>query len=456
MTTEEQAKRSWRAAAEVYLHKRVIAMLFLGFSAGLPFLLVFSTLSAWLRLEDVSRTAIGFFSWVGLTYSIKVFWAPVVDRLPLPGLTRILGRRRAWMLLGMAGIAAGLLGMATTDPATDLYAMALFALLVAFSSATQDIAVDAYRIEAVQKHIQGAMAATYQGGYRIALLVAGGGALLLVDKETWPVLSWPMVYAFMACLTLVGMITVLLIREPAPPSDAAVEQSEERVVRFLERQAHLPAWARDGGAWFIGAVICPFTDFFRRNGMIALAILAFVGLFRVSDVLMGAMALPFYIDTGFTEGEIGSIVKVFGTIATMVGALAGGVVVMRFDVFKPLLAAAFLLPLTNILFAALAVMGPEKWMLYVTISADNFSAGLAGSAFIAYLSGLTSTAYTATQYALFSSLMTLPGKILAGFSGMVVDSVGYMEFFLYTALAGVPAVALVVFLGRRARRNALA
>ena len=199
-------------------------------------------------------------------------------------------------------------------------------------------------------------------------------------------------------------------------------------------------------------MVCPFTDFFVRNGLMALAILAFVGLFRVSDVLMGAMANPFYIDTGFTLTEIGTIVKVFGTAATMLGALAGGLAVVRLGIFRPMLVAAVLLPLTNLLFAALAMMGPEKWMLYLTISADNLSAGFAGSVFIAYLSGLTSTAYTATQYALFSSLMTLPGKLAAGFSGIVVDSVGYVEFFVYTALAGLPAMALVVFLGRRARQ----
>ena len=439
--------RSWRQAAGVYLHRRVLVMLFLGFSAGLPFLLVFSTLSAWLRIEEVSRTAIGFFSWVGLTYSIKVLWAPVVDRVALPGLTRRLGRRRGWMLLGMIGIAIGLIGMAGVDPAQDLARMAAFALLVAFSSATQDIAVDAYRIEAVEIERQGAMAATYQLGYRLALLVAGGGALAMADATTWR-----LTYMVMAGFTLIGMVTVLVIAEPRPSRNAALAETEERVVRFLAGAVHLPAIARRGGAWLIGAVVCPFTDFFVRNGLMALAILAFVGLFRVSDVLMGAMANPFYIDTGFTLTEIAAIVKVFGTAATMVGALLGGLAVVRLGIFRPMLVAAVALPLTNLLFAALAVIGPEKWMLYLTISADNLSAGFAGSVFIAYLSGLTSTAYTATQYALFSSLMTLPGKLAAGFSGVVVDTVGYVEFFVYTALAGLPALALVVFLGRRARQ----
>ena len=442
--------RDWRGAAEIYLHRRVLGMLFLGFAAGLPFLLVFSTLSAWLRTEDISRTAIGFFSWVGITYSIKVFWAPVVDRLPLPFLTRLLGRRRGWMLLAMLGIAAGLLGMASTDPAQNLTAMALFALVVAFSSATQDIAIDAYRIEAVAPELQGAMAATYQLGYRVALLITGGLALNLAGT-----ISWPLVYALMATFTVVGIATVLIIREPTPSSDSASREQEARVVRFIEGNDHLAPWVRDLGAWFIGAVVCPFMDFFTRMGPIALAILAFVGLFRVSDVLMGAMSRPFYIDTGFTLEEIGTFVGVYGLFATIAGALAGGVIVARYGIMRPLLVGAVLLPATNLLFALLGVIGPEIWMLIVTITADNLSAGFAGTVFIAYLSGLTSTAYTATQYALFSSLMTLPGKFLAGFTGIVVDAQGYIHLFLYTAGAGIPAVLLVLFLMRYSaeRRN---
>ena len=422
--------RGWGEAAAVYARGPVAAMLFLGFSAGLPFLLVFSTLSAWLAEHGVSRSAIGFFSWVGLTYSIKVFWAPAVDRLPLPYLTRQLGRRRSWMLLAMMGIAAGLLGMAHTDPSRDLVFMALLALLVAFSSATQDVAIDAWRIEAAEETLQGAMAATYQLGYRIAILVSGGGALIVADR-----IPWPATYTLMAALTLVGMATALAIREPdRPPA---------------------PAPARGARAWLAAAFVGPIADFFARHGRLALAILAFVALFRVSDVLMGAMANPFYLDTGFTLTQIGAVAKFGGTAATIAGALAGGVLVARFGLFPPLVAAAVLLPLTNLLFAVLAAAGPELWLLGAAICADNFSAGLAGTAFIAYLSSLTSLAYTATQYALFSSLMTLPGKFLAGFSGVVVDAHGYAALFVGTAAAGVPAVLLAVFLGRRAAARAL-
>ena len=436
MTAESAAPRTWRRAAAAWGHPRVVAMLFLGFSAGLPFLLVFSTLSAWLAEDGVSRAAIGFFSWVGLTYSIKVFWAPVIDRLPVPLLTRRLGRRRSWMLLAMIGVAVGLAGMARTDPAQDLAAMAVFALLVAFSSATQDVAIDAWRIEAVEADLQGAMAATYQLGYRVAILASGGGALILADR-----IPWSATYGAMAALTLVGMATALFIGEPEPPRRAGAGAA--RRLPLAQRLA----------AWFADAFVGPFADFFARHGALALAILAFVALFRVSDVLMGAMANPFYLDTGFTKTEIGAVVKFGGTAATVCGALLGGVAVARFGLFPPLAAAALLLPLTNLLFAALSLIGPELWMLGVTICADNLSAGFAGTVFIAYLSGLTSLAYTATQYALFSSLMTLPGKFLAGFSGIVVEDHGYAALFVGTAAAGIPAILLAVFLGRRAARE---
>ena len=434
------ARRDWRSALTVYAHGPVVAMLFLGFSAGLPFLLVFSTLSAWLTEYGTSRTAIGFFSWVGLTYSIKVLWAPVVDRLPLPVLTRRLGRRRSWMLLAMIGIGVGLLGMSQTDPSVDLAQMAALALLVAFSSATQDVAIDAWRIEAAAPEFQGAMAATYQLGYRIAILVSGGGALIIADS-----VPWPTTYALMASLTLVGMAAVAVIGEPRRPEAPNRSAGGEA--------AAPPGWERRLAAWFANAFVGPFSDFFSRYGTLALAILAFVALFRVSDVLMGAMANPFYLDTGFTKTEIGTVVKFGGTAATIAGALLGGVLIARFGLFPPLVAAALLLPLTNLLFAALSFVGAELWMLGVTICADNLSAGLAGTVFIAYLSGLTSLAYTATQYALFSSLMTLPGKFLAGFSGVVVDAHGYAALFVGTAVAGVPAVLLAVYLGRRAARE---
>jgi PAT family beta-lactamase induction signal transducer AmpG len=435
------AIHSWREAVSVYLRPRVITMLFLGFAAGLPFLLVFSTLSAWLTTAGISRSVIGFFSWVGITYSIKVFWAPIVDRVPLPILDRLLGRRRSWMLLAQIGIMVGLVGMAGIDPAKNITAIAMFSLLVAFSSATQDVSLDAYRIESVAKEIQGAMAAMYIGGYRLGLLVAGAGALYLA-KYT----NWSLAYITMAGLMLVGVVTVLIIREPVATINGNTQQREQRVVDFLENNAHLPYALRQPVAWFIGAVICPFTDFFQRNGSMALIILLFISVFRISDITMGVMANPFYLDKGYSLIEIANVTKFFGFFMTLAGAALGGILVVRFGIMRPLLLGAVMVALTNLLFAVLAGMEPNLIMLAIVISADNLSGGLATSAFIAYLSSLTNTAYTATQYALFSSLMTLLPKILGGFSGVIVDASGYLFFFVYAALVGIPAILLVLYL----------
>ena len=444
MSRHQSAIHSWREAVSVYLRPRVITMLFLGFAAGLPFLLVFSTLSAWLKTAGISLSVIGFFGWVGITYSIKVFWAPVVDRVPLPLLDKLFGRRRSWMLLAQIGIMTGLIGMAGIDPTQNITAMALFALLVAFSSATQDVALDAYRIESVAKEIQGAMAAMYIGGYRLGLLVAGAGALYLANFT-----NWSLTYIMMACLMLVGVVTVLLIQEPQTSINGNTRQREQRVIDFLENNAHLPDALRQPMAWFIGAVVCPFTDFFQRNGALALVILLFISVYRISDITMGVMANPFYLDMGFSLTEIANITKVFGFFMTIFGAALGGILVVRFGIIRPLLLGAILVALTNLLFALLAGMEPNLVMLAVVISADNLSGGLATSAFIAYLSSLTNVAYTATQYALFSSLMTLVPKFLSGFSGIIVDTTSYVFFFVYASLVGIPAILLVLYLIRR-------
>jgi PAT family beta-lactamase induction signal transducer AmpG len=435
---------TWREAFAVYRHQRVLAMLFLGFSAGLPFLMVFSTLSAWLRDLGVSRTAIGFFAWIGITYSIKVIWAPIVDRVPIPILTRMLGKRRSWMLVGQIGIALGLIGMASVDPTTDLSKVALFALLVAFSSATQDIAIDAYRIEAVVKERQAAMAATYILGYRLALLVAGAGSLYIATYA-----SWPSAYLSMAALMLIGMLTALIVTEPVRHQDREGVMFEQRVIDFMSRSAALPTWLRKTIAWLIGAVVCPFADFFSRNGWWAVVILMFIGVFRLSDLAMGIMANPFYLDLGFTKTEIANIAKIFGFFMSVAGSFAGGVLVVRYGIMRPLLLGAIMVAATNLLFAFLAMVGPDKFWLAVVISADNVSAGLSNAVFIAYLSSLTNQAYTATQYALFSSFMTLPGKVISGFSGFIVDGYGYISFFVYAAAIGIPAILLVVYLMRR-------
>jgi len=445
----DSGKRDWRAALEIYGQPRVIGMAFLGFSSGLPFLLVFSTLSAWLAQEGVSKTTIGFFSWIGVMYSIKFFWAPVVDRFPLPVLGRLLGRRRAWMLVAQFGLMGGLIAMALTDPTANLAALAWCGLLVAFSSATQDVAIDAWRIEAVAESVQGVMAASYQAGYRIALLTAGAGAFYIASGT-----SWPITYFVMAGLVGVGMVTVLLVAEPEASKTAGSQPQEDWVVEHLQRHDFSPAWLHGAYGWVLGAVVCPLVDFFARYGKQALIILLFVSLLRVTDITLGVMANPFYLDMQYSLAEIASVTKVFGILMTLGGAALGGVFVVRYGILRPLLASAILAALTNLVFAWLATQNdPGTISLAMTISADNLSGGMAGSAFIAYLSSLTNTAYTATQYALFSSLMTLPGKFIGGFSGWVVDNFGYVWFFSYTAMAGIPAVLLIVWLLYHDRRQ---
>ena len=447
MTSASESKKSFLELLALYRHPRVLTLLFLGFSAGLPFLLVFSTLSAWLRTEDVSKSTIGFFSWIGITYSIKFFWAPIVDSFNLPVFTTWLGRRRSWMVLAQIGIAAGLVLIAMTDPKTQLFWIAIFGLIVAFSSATQDITIDAYRIESAPSELQGAMAASYILGYRLALLMAGAGALYIADIS-----SWSFAYITMAALMLVGIITTLFIHEPEISNQRLVEKNQT-IESINQNYPRLPVTLKNAIAWFIPAVVNPFRDFFNRNGVIALVILLFISLFRISDITMGVMANPFYIDLGFELKEIAFVTKFFGFFMTILGAGLGGILVAKYGLSKPLLLGAFMVVITNFLFAWLALIKPSIYGLAVVISADNISGGIAISAFIAYLSSLTNTAYTATQYALFSSLMTLPAKFIGGFSGIIVDQFGYASFFVYAALLGIPAIVLILYLTHKHKLN---
>jgi len=443
-STDKSHKHNWRESFLVYAKPKVIGMLFLGFSAGLPFLLVFSTLSAWLTDADVSRTTIGFFSWVGIMYSIKVFWAPVVDRVPLPVLGRLLGQRRSWLLLAQSGIASGLLLLAYTNPENNLQLFALFALLVAFSSATQDVVIDAYRIESAENEYQAAMAATYVLGYRFATLAAGAGALYVAEYVNWQV-----AYLTMAALTGVGIITTFVIREHARQLEADTLAREERLISQIEEVTHLKTGIlQKTSEWFVSAVVSPFVDFFNSKGKYALLILLLISSYRITDITMAVMANPFYLDLGFTKTNIADITKIFGFFLTITGAALGGVMVMRFGIMRMMLVGGVLVILTNLLFAMLSTMGANIVMLAVVIGADSLAGGISISVFIAYLSSLTNRAYTATQYALFSSLMTLFPKIIAGFSGVVVDAYGYFFFYIYTSVIGLPAILIVIYLIR--------
>ncbi len=425
-------------------------MFFMGVSAGLPLILVFATLSVWLRDVGVSRTSIGFFSWIAATYGFKFLWAPLVDRLALPGPLSLLGRRRSWIVLAIAGVMIGIIGMAFTDPGSALWQMALFAFIVATSSATQDIALDAFRIESAPEEMQGAAAGAYQAGYMLAIKIIGGALALYLAEY----ISWSAAYLAMAGFMLIGLVTILIRPEPRAANTEATDALLTRIREFSGIRGIQRNPTGRVAAWFMAAVIGPFSEFFSRNGWWALLILALIGVYRLSDITLGVMAGPFYIDLGFTKDQIANATKLFGLLAAIGGALFGGFVVVRIGVLPALFAAAITVIATNLLFGFMALVETTSfWLLTVIVSADSIAAGMAGSAFIAYLSSLTSIQYTATQYALLTSIMLLPGKFVAGFSGVIVDAVGYVLFFAYASVLGAPALILVLVLARMERRG---
>lgn len=422
-------------------------MVFLGFSAGLPFILISSTLSAWLADERIDLAVIGYFSLIGVVYSVKVLWAPIVDRLPLPLLTLVFGKRRSWMLASQIGVALGLFGMSQIPAEDQLQELAWLAVWVAFCSATQDIVIDAYRIEAVEVESQGAMAAMYVFGYRVALLVAGAGALYLAEF-----LGWQMAYLLMAIAMSIGLVSALLIPEPKH-GDAAVRSIEVNLESAFGLNGR-SVLVTGGIKCLIDAVLSPFVEFFQRNGRQGMLVLALIAVYKMSDITMGVMANPFYLDLGFSKKDIADVTKVFGFFMTILGTSLGGVLVVRYGIMRPLLLGAVIVASTNLLFALLATVKPDLVLLAGVISADNLSGGIATAAFVAYLSGLTNSAYTATQYALFSSLMTMPAKLVGGFSGEIVAGLGYAGFFVCAAVLGLPAVILVLMLMRqRSKEN---
>lgn len=430
MTT---GSRGWLDDLRIYGDPPVARMLLLGFAAGLPLLLVLGTLSFRLREAGIDRTTIGFLSWVGLAYAFKWVWSPLVDRMPLPLLTRALGRRRSWLLASQVVIAWGLAGMALTDAALNLPLLVGFALLVAFGSATQDIALDAYRIESAELSRQAAMAASYQVGYRAAMITASAGALWIAalfdpDEKTYQHYPWLLAYGCMAvALLAVGITTVLLSREPAytppPPSAGLLD-------------------------WLRSAALNPFVDFVSRYRWHAVLLLALIATYRISDIVLGVMSNTFYRDMGFSKDEVATISGAYGVAMTLAGAGLGGLLALRYGVMRILLLGAGLSAATNLLYAWLSGVGHNVPALVLIISADNLSGGIASAAFVAYLSGLTNIAYSATQYALFSSLMLLLPKFIAGWSGWMVDQYGYPFFFVGTALMGVPVLLLVYYAAR--------
>lgn len=427
---------SWR----VYLQAPSLRMLALGFCAGLPLLLVLGTLSFWLREAGLNLSTIAQLSWVGLAWAFKWAWAPLVDSVALPWATRRLGRRRSWLLLSQVLIAAALLGMAVSDPQRSLSALVWCALAVAFASATQDIALDAWRIESARAQEQAALAAMYQAGYRLGMIWAGAGVLWLaaqLGSDTQYVLrGWSAAYTIMAASMGVGMAVVLMSSEPVAQPAPDVPTSS----------AHVPVLVRLR-QWLQTAVVAPFAQFFHRWGWTqALVLLALVAVYRISDIVMGVMANPFYVDLGFSKQQVAAVTKLYGLLMTLAGAFAGGALAMRLGLMRTLLLGAILSAASNLLFAWLAARGvPDVQALTLVISADNLCGGIATAAFVAYLSSLTQRNYSATQYAMLSSMMVLAPKWLAGFSGAVVEWAGYPYFFIATACLGLPVMALIAW-----------
>ncbi|MCH8488495.1 MAG: MFS transporter [Oceanicaulis sp.] len=432
--------------------RRAGVMLLLGFAAGLPILLVFSTLSAWLRIEGVSRTEIGFFAWAGMAYTFKFAWAPLVDRISLPFLDRWLGRRRSWILFAQIALIAAILLAASSTPGEGLVVIALATVLIGFSSATQDIALDAWRIDGAEDEHQALMVAIYQWGYRIGMIAAGAGALMMADAT-----SFHFAYGILAGLMLIGVVGVFLAPEPPRPQvlGGGAEVIEDAVKGNLLGEA---------AAWLYSAVVAPFMDFVLRYRWIALLILTLIGAYRLNDFILGYMANPFYVDMGYTLSEIAAISGVYGIAAMLAGAMLAGIAAVRWGVYPVLMTGAIISALSALGFTWLAMVQPtdpftmaegvaytpwpmEKdpaiWRLTLAITAENMAGGWAGTALIAYMSSLTNRAFSATQYALFSSFFALPGKLFGGFSGIMVDGLGYASFFTTTALIGAPAVLLV-------------
>jgi PAT family beta-lactamase induction signal transducer AmpG len=425
--------RSWLSSFGVYRDRRMLAILGMGFSSGLPLPLVFATLSYWLSEAGVSRTAIGLFVLVGLSYSFKFVWSPFIDRLPIPWLTRRLGRRRSWALVIQVPLMAAIFALGSTDPKADLAATAALAAIVAFLSASQDIVIDAYRIELLRPEEQGAGAAATQWGYRFGALAGGTGAY-----DAAALGGWHFAYTIMAALMLVGVVTVLAT--PEPGSIAA--RPSPRSVSAVKR---LTVWLRE-------AVVLPFVDFMGRRGWIV--ILIFIVLYKLGEALAGTMSTPLYRELGFTKAEVGNIGKVVAFVATLAGVAIGGAMVARLGLLKALFFAGVLQMLGNLLYIALLAAGHSNAMLALSIFGENFTGGMASAAFVAYLSSLCNVAFTATQYALFSSLAAVPARFLSAPSGWLVDRVDWMPFFLIATTVCVPSLVVLLWMMRQARGEA--
>ena len=493
-------KKSWGDAAKAYLDRRAIIMLFLGFVAGIPILLIFSSLSLWLREAGIDRSVVTMFSWAALGYSFKFIWAPLVDAVPLPILTKLLGRRRSWILVSQLMIIFAICLMASVNPIDDssLFYMAVGAVLLGFSSATQDIVIDAYRIELAPPSLQSVLSAMYTAGYRLGMIVAGAGALYLADyfgstEALYSYEAWRNTYWIMAGVIGIGVVTTLVIHEPVSEqvrvprktSDytrlvlvfalsvvgfvmvfanigALLPETDSALLGFLIEIVHLAlslvtALVIGYGLVKVGLVqkqvamatwVEPIADFFRRYGKKALLLLALIGLYRISDIVAGVISNVFYLDMGFTKTDIANAVKLVGVIMVIAGGFLGGLMAQKMRMMQAMMVGAILAAVTNLLFVLLTYHQGSLPYMYLAVIFDNLAAGLASAVFIAFLSALTSIRFTAVQYAIFSSLMTLLPKVLGGYSGTIVDNMGYPFFFIFTFAIGIPILVLIYFVDK--------
>lgn len=414
--------KTWREAFAVYLQPLVFCTVALGFAAGLPYQLIFFTFALWLRDVGIDHSTIGFLSWIGIIYTLKIFLSFMVERCKIPLLTRLLGKRRSWMLFSQLLIMAAIVAMSGYEPTQHLTELTVLAILIIAGSAIQDVVVDAYRVEAIDMEFQGVLSAAYVTGYRIALLTSGAGALYIAEYR-----NWQLAYLLMGCAMSIGIVATLLTKEPEHVASNNV---------FSMRAIFTD----------------PFVEFFQRKGWWAIVILLFISVYKMSDIMLGVMSGAFYLDLGFSKSEIATVTKVFSFVAAILGATLGGGLVVRYGVIKPMLVATLAASLTNLLFIILSLSKPTLTWLAVVVTTDSFCASLATTILLAYLSSLISKDYTATQYALFSSLMTFPAQTVGGFSGVLVEHYGYTQFFIYSTIIGMPAVLLACVLIRKSRK----
>ena len=406
-----------------YFQRKLLIILFLGFLSGLPLLLSFVTLSVWLREAGVDRSTIGLFALVGLPYALKPIWAPLIDGLKLPFVTALLGRRRGWLIVSQVMLLFAIVNLAFSDPLNAPISMAVFAVLVAFFSASQDIVIDAYRIEILEEEQQGMGAAMVTYGYRAGMLMAGAGTLYLADY--W---SWTHAYLVMGLIIITGSLLVLFSPEP--------DEMESPTIHKLGL-----------GGWIYQFVVRPFLDFSSRPGWVL--ILLFIVTFKLGDAFLSVMTNPFYIDLGFSKSEIAEVTKLFGVLALGVGLFVGGIMIQKFGLLASLIVTGVLQAVSNLAFAYQAASGNDLEVLIFTIAIENVTGGMGTAAFVAYLSSLTNTAFTATQYALLSAFMSLGRNLLSSPSGYVVDAVGWIEFFIISVVIAIPGLLLLLLLMKR-------